>query len=556
MQNKNNLFLRQIVKTWGNRIALFLFLLNLVTNWTVSLIPLYRTFQFTCYWIVISAMFATIEVALYYLLKKIHLHNLFLIFIVFLHVSLCIVDVFLYLNFNFILGQDAIDIIAQTTSTEAKSFLRTYVSIPFIICTIILLIGLFWAIKKVASKLSQRKIPAFAFMILSLSGFLLYIITTANYVLYHNGQSIPQLHSFTRTAYSSTILLKRHNQIVTLRKLNRTIKASMPSNYVNTIIVIIGESFSSYHSSLYGYCKETNPYLAKRANDGSLTTFTDVATFSDHTETVMCTVFPLNRQPNLFFTDVLFPVCFKAAGYNTIMVDNQYFVGNGITFLTDNELSGLMFDDRNTHGYQYDGEMLKDMQLKDGPQLIVMHLQGQHYTFADRYPKQFARFSPKDYLNLTEEQKEIAAHYDNATIYNDYVIEQIIKSVEDKDCLIVYFSDHGEEIYELDDYMGHGNAVFRPDPTYQVRVPLFIWTSNAFCEKHSDKAKRIKDSADKPIITSDLPHFLIDVADINTEHFNAEQSFINDHYKQRNRIILNSEDYEKIKNQPRIKSRY
>lgn len=556
MQNKNNLFLRQIVKTWGNRIALFLFLLNLVTNWTVSLIPLYRTFQFTCYWIVISAMFATIEVALYYLLKKIHLHNLFLIFIVFLHVSMCIVDVFLYLNFNFILGQDAIDIIAQTTSTEAKSFLRTYVSIPFIICTIILLIGLFWAIKKVASKLSQRKIPAFAFMILSLSGFLLYIITTANYVLYHNGQSIPQLHSFTRTAYSSTILLKRHNQIVTLRKLNRTIKASMPSNYVNTIIVIIGESFSSYHSSLYGYCKETNPYLAKRANDGSLTTFTDVATFSDHTETVMCTVFPLNRQPNLFFTDVLFPVCFKAAGYNTIMVDNQYFVGNGITFLTDNELSGLMFDDRNTHGYQYDGEMLKDMQLKDGPQLIVMHLQGQHYTFADRYPKQFARFSPKDYLNLTEEQKEIAAHYDNATIYNDYVIEQIIKSVEDKDCLIVYFSDHGEEIYELDDYMGHGNAVFRPDPTYQVRVPLFIWTSNAFCEKHSDKAKRIKDSADKPIITSDLPHFLIDVADINTEHFNAEQSFINDHYKQRNRIILNSEDYEKIKNQPRIKSRY
>ena len=556
MQNKNNLFLRQIVKTWGNRIALFLFLLNLVTNWTVSLIPLYRTFQFTCYWIVISAMFATIETALYYLLKKIHLHNLFLIFIVFLHVSLCIVDVFLYLNFNFILGQDAIDIIAQTTSTEAKSFLRTYVSTPFIICMIILLIGLFWAIKKVASKLSQRKIPAFAFMILSLSGFLLYIVTTANYVLYHNGQSIPQLHSFTRTAYSSTILLKRHNQIVTLRKLNRTIKASMPSNYVNTIIVIIGESFSSYHSSLYGYCKETNPYLAKRANDGSLTTFTDVATFSDHTETVMCTVFPLNRQPNLFFTDVLFPVCFKAAGYNTIMVDNQYFVGNGITFLTDNELSGLMFDDRNTHGYQYDGEMLKDIQLKDGPQLIVMHLQGQHYTFADRYPKQFARFSPKDYLNLTEEQKEIAAHYDNATIYNDYVIEQIIKSVEDKDCLIVYFSDHGEEIYELDDYMGHGNAVFRPDPTYQVRVPLFIWTSNAFCEKHSDKAKRIKDSADKPIITSDLPHFLIDVADINTEHFNADQSFINDHYKQRNRIILNSEDYEKIKNQPRIKSRY
>ena len=238
------------------------------------------------------------------------------------------------------------------------------------------------------------------------------------------------------------------------------------------------------------------------------------------------------------------------------MLDNQYFVGNGITFLTDSELSRQMFDYRNTTGYQYDGEMVKDLHLKDTPQLIIIHLQGQHYTYADRYPKDFSHFTSKDYTNLTEEQKEIVAHYDNSTIYNDWVIEKIIKDVEDRDCLIVYFSDHGEEVFEIDDYSGHGNAIFRPDPTYQVKVPLFIWASKAFCEKHSDKAKRIKESADKPIITSDLPHFLIDVADISTEHFNAEQSFINDHYKQRNRIIINSADYEEIKKRPRVQSRY
>lgn len=552
----NSTFLSHIVKIWGTKIALFLFLLNLATNWTTFLTPFFRTFQLTSYWIIICAMFATIELALYYLLKKIHLHNLFLIFITVLHVSLCVIDVFLFLNFNFVLGQDAIDIIAQTTSTEAKSFLKTYVSLPFILCTILFIAGLYWVIKKMASILSQRKIVACIFMILSISGFLLYVITIADYVLYHNGQSIPQLHSFTRTAYSSTILLNRHNQIVTLRKINSSIKVSKPSNYISTIIVIIGESFSSYHSSLYGYSKETNPCLAKRASSGSLTTFTDVTTFSDHTETVMCSVFPLNRQPELFFTDILFPACFKAAGYNTIMLDNQYFVGNGITFLTDRELSKLMFDYRNSTGYQYDGEMIQDLQLKDMPQLIVMHLQGQHYTYANRYPKEFAVFSSKDYSNLTEEQKELVAHYDNSTIYNDWVIEQIIKTVENRDCLIVYFSDHGEEVFEIDDYIGHGNAAFRPDATYQVKVPLFIWTSKEFCEKHSEKAKRIKESADKPIITSDLPHFLMDVADLNVERFNPEQSFINDHYKQRNRIILNSEDYERVKNQPRIKSRY
>ena len=216
----------------------------------------------------------------------------------------------------------------------------------------------------------------------------------------------------------------------------------------------------------------------------------------------------------------------------------------------------MMFDYRNTDSYDYDGDMLQEMHITDSPQLIVLHLQGQHYTYSNRYPKTFAHFKPSDYSNLTDSQKEIVAHYDNATLYNDYVIEQIIKSVENKDCIVVYISDHGEELYELDNYTGHGNAALRDDPTYQIKVPLFIWTSEQFNTKHSDKAQRIKDSADKPILTTDLSHFLLDVADINTKSFNPEQSFINDHYKCDQRIILNTIYFEDIKRKPRVKSRY
>ena len=216
----------------------------------------------------------------------------------------------------------------------------------------------------------------------------------------------------------------------------------------------------------------------------------------------------------------------------------------------------MMFDYRNTDSYDYDGDMLQEMHITDTPQLIVLHLQGQHYTYSNRYPKTFAHFKSSDYNNLTDNQKEIVAHYDNATLYNDYVIEQIIKSVENKDCIVVYISDHGEELYELDNYTGHGNAALRDDPTYQIKVPLFIWTSEQFNTKHSDKAQRIKDSADKPILTTDLSHFLLDVADISTKSFNPEQSFINDHYKCDHRIILNTIYFEDIKRKPRVKSRY
>lgn len=553
MQHSNRL-LQFIVRIWGNKMMLFLFILNLITNCVI--ISSFDSLRQICYRIAISALFATVEGLFYHMLKKVRLHRIFLFMIVFLHLLLCVIDVFLLLNFNFVLSQDAVDIMAQTTSEEAKSFLATYVSMSFLLCAALAIVCLLWCTNKMASKLAQRGFSAFTYMILSLVGLLVYVVAVINYVRFNNGQSVPQLHAFTRAAYSSAILFKRHSQIVTLQKINSAVKASSSTDGVNTIIVVIGESFSSYHSSLYGYEKETNPLLAKRAQDGSLTTFTNVATFSDHTETVMCSVFPLNNRPEMFFTDPLFPVCFKVAGYNTIMLDNQYFVGHGITFLTDEKLSRLMFDYRNTKGYQYDEEMLQEIDMKDVPQLIVLHLQGEHYTYADRYPKQFKQFTAKDYSNLTDEQKELVAHYDNSVLYNDYVIDQIIKLVEDRDCILVYFSDHGEEIFEVDDYIGHGNAAFRLDPTYQVKVPLFIWTSQQFCEKHSDKAKRIKESADKPIITSDLPHFLIDVAGLSTERFSPEQSFINDQYEIRKRIILYSVDYENILNQPRVKSRY
>ena len=545
-----------VKKIWGNRIIIFLFVLNLITNSTILFYPIYNSFSFICKAITVSALFSTVESILFKLFKKVYLHYVFIIVIVFFHIILFIVDIFLFKNFNYLLGQESIEILAQTTFAEARSFLTAYVSVPYIILSILFILCAIWLFNKTALILSGRTSTSIVLFVLTVAGLIVYMVSIWNFVSFGKGQFVPQLHSFTRSVYSSKVLFDRHSQIVELRRINAQVKASKSSDYVNTIIVVIGESFSAYHSSLYGYSKETNPLLAKRAANGSLTVFTDVVSFSDHTEEVMCTIFPLNKQPEKFFMDPLFPTCFKVSGYHTTLLDNQYFVGNRIMFLSDKELSSIMFDYRNTKGYDYDGEMLQDVRLIDSPQLIVLHLQGQHFIYSDRYPKRFTRFEPKDYSNLSEKQKAIVAHYDNATMYNDYVIDQIIRLVEDRDCLVVYFPDHGQDVYEVDDFMGHGCASSRADLTYQVKVPLFIWTSDLFSTKHADKVKRIKESADKPIITSDLPHFLLDVAGVNTESLNSDQSFINDLYKTKNRIILNHIDYDSIKTLPRIKARY
>ena len=50
-------------------------------------------------------------------------------------------------------------------------------------------------------------------------------------------------------------------------------------------------------------------------------------------------------------------------------------------------------------------------------------------------------------------------HYRNAkknpniyTLYNDYVLKNIIDLFRDKNTVVLYFSDHGEEIYDYRDF--------------------------------------------------------------------------------------------------------
>ena len=143
------------------------------------------------------------------------------------------------------------------------------------------------------------------------------------------------------------------------------------------------------------------------------------------------------------------------------------------------------------------------------------------------------------------EHADVIAHYDNANLYNDYVLNEIINKFEGDDALLVYFSDHGEEVYELG-YMGHGTAMASEDFRYQLRVPMFIWMSDKFIERHNQIVPKIRDRKFWPLLTSDIGHFLIDVAGIETESFDSARSFINFQYdKKKPRLVMGGWDYDK-----------
>lgn len=546
-----------VKRVWGNQVFLILLIVNLLSNGVAAVVYPDALSVFLIFGI--SALSATIESLICRLFRNLLIRKCLLWLFVAIHLCMAIVDIFLIVNFQMIFTQDSLGIIAETTPEETKAFFSTYLDLKNVLCIILLVVFLIWLCVWISHKLAKRLSVAMISMLLTIVGALAYAhMGYSHAVEGQGGLSLSQMHSFTRLAYSVLGFKSNYQKIQVYKGVNSEITATLRQEEAPSIILVIGESFSLYHSSLYGYLKQTNPLLMARAEEGSMTVFDDVVATSDHTGIVMDSVFIANGSGESYDKAVFFPAFFRSVGYKTALLDNQYFVGSGLSWPTDGGLSEVLFDYRNSEKAGLDINLIAEIPDFPDPQLVIVHLFGQHFEYSARYPSSFSRFKESDYnQNLTREEREVVAHYDNSTLYNDFVVDSIIKKYEDKNCMVVYFSDHGEEIYEIDDFMGHGNATKRPSILYQVRVPFMIWTSDKFRSHYPDVVKRIKESKHKPLNTKHLPHFLFDVAGIETKYFCPELSFINDRYDgSAPRIILGSINYEEAKKQQTVKPRY
>ena len=458
------------------------------------------------------------------------------------HVTLIIVDYFLVFQFDMVCNQDVIDILSETNTGQTNDFIQSYFSSPSLLGVFILISSLI-VLALFLNRWSENVVIRSLVGLFAVVGVTAILISGYGFVSYGNGYSIPQFSAPTRVACSLKILIQRQKSIKQLNNVCQKVTGFCDLTQAPTIIVVIGESFSVYHCSLYGYEKETFPLLQQREKDGHLYVMRDVVCVADATHRNMKAIFSLGNGSSDFDIKPLFPAVFKNAGFKTAMYDNQYILGQGVTFLTDKELNSKLFDERNERGYTYDGEMLDDMCRLSNPALYVFHLWGQHYRYANRYPESFHRFDEHDYRGI--EHGDIVAHYDNANLYNDHVLNEIITKFETDDALLVYFSDHGEEVYEQG-FMGHGTSMTSMNFRYQLRVPMIIWMSNQFVQRRGDIAEKIQRSVNKPLMTSDVGHFLLDVAGINTDVFDATRSFIHPKFdSSRPRLVMGGWDYDK-----------
>ena len=338
----------------------------------------------------------------------------------------------------------------------------------------------------------------------------------------------------------------------------------------DNIILIIGESYIRCHSQLYGYHLSTTPrQLYRRDNPGKggrLVVFTDVISPSNLTSIVFKNMFSLYSLDgdSKWSESPLFPVLFRKAGYNVMFLTNQFvsalntdiFNVSGGLFLNEPKLSAAQFSYRNTQTHQYDLSLLDDYEslkrYNSNHQLTIFHLAGQHIYFSKRCPPHLKQFSVSDYSernSLSEGAKQLVADYDNATYYNDLVVDSIIRRFEKDNAIIVYLPDHGEECYDELQRVGRlpANNCSPEVLRQEYRIPFWIWCSERYIQTHQQLCDQIINSANRPFMTDDLPHLLLYLAGIKCVGYDEERNLISEGFNMNRKRLINGKiDYDSV----------
>lgn len=298
------------------------------------------------------------------------------------------------------------------------------------------------------------------------------------------------------------------------------------------VIMVVGETARADRFSLNGYKRLTNPLLAKQG----VVSFRHVQSCATSTAISVPCMFSLagaahfdvdeasNRENVL---DVM-----KRSGAHVLWRDNnssskgvadrvsyQDYWSRKINPVCDTECR--------------DEGMLVGLQdyidsKPTGDIVIVLHQMGNHGpAYYKRYTKPFEKFTPTcqtiDLANCSRE--EIDNAYDNAILYTDYFLNNVIellKKYDGKfDVSMLYASDHGESLGEDNLYL-HGlpNLIA---PETQRHVPMVMWLGKHF---HGASMDVLEAKRDKPLSHDNIAHTLLGLLEVESYVYDKDLDLI------------------------------
>ncbi|NTV66219.1 MAG: phosphoethanolamine transferase [Chlorobaculum sp.] len=319
----------------------------------------------------------------------------------------------------------------------------------------------------------------------------------------------------------SVLLFARNSneQGISKKNFENQIPAVCRSDKNIDVIVFIGESLSVFDMGVYGYPRNTTPYLSRMAQ-GSRNILVFHNVFSTHTHTSLSLLealsFPVERSENYLpiiqrkrvsLVDVL-----RKGGVRTRLISNQGMIG------TWSEASAIIFKNADTRvsidshavgnteqlpekpwGHIFFMKHLADDHNSNNsaqPVVTFLHSYAGHGPYLEGIPEEF-RTPVDNYFSVNTSKKisesgidvrEQIEGYDSALRYVDFTVSRIIDFIDKqkKPTILVLFSDHGESVYTG---RGHDSARFIHE---MARIPFIIYFNDAAIKKYPDLYQRYR----------------------------------------------------------------
>ena len=472
-------------------------------------------------------------------------------------------------------SQSVLFVMFESNANEASEYIGQYFSLKLVLCTLAYTLGAIF----LWSRLRPVYIPRPWHWLASFALLFGLVLNPVGMKMVTRGQSLAQ---------ASTVLMGRmepaapwqfvmgyiqyRSQLESLNALLSENSALPPlknmkdlsGNAPRTLVLVIGESTQRGHMSLYGYPRETTPELdAIHKNDPRLTVFNDVVTSRPYTIEILqqALTFADEKNPDMYLTKPSLMNMMKQAGYKTFWITNQQTMTKRNTMLTvfskQTDEQFYMNQQRTQSAREYDTNVLepfKKVLADPAPRkFIIVHLLGTHIRYEFRYPEDWGKFDNKtDGLpkGLNDAQTVDYNTYDNANLYNDHVVASLINDYKatDPNGFLLYFSDHGEEVYDTPPHQTQGRNEDNPT-RHMYTVPFILWTSDKWQEAHP---RDFAGDVNKKYSSSQLIHTWSDLAGLRYDGYDPTRSVVNPQFVEATRWIGNPykkgalRDYDKL----------
>jgi glucan phosphoethanolaminetransferase (alkaline phosphatase superfamily) len=250
------------------------------------------------------------------------------------------------------------------------------------------------------------------------------------------------------------------------------------ANKKNVVLIIV-DGLRPDHMSLYGYQRDTTPYLSSLALKHQATKVNNLRSVCGETACGFGSIFS-SRYPHQVPTHPFtLQEVLKKNGYETRVI----LSGDHTNFYNLKQIYGKV-------DHYFDGSMAQSTYLNDDtnvlnqtkvlpmsgdrPTMFIYHLLSAHVV--GKRLEQFNVFSPhKSYMGHSqgEAQEAYTNHYDNGVQQADAIIKELLNSLNAKNylknALVIVTADHGESLGEHG-LFAHTNSVREE----LLRVPLFM----------------------------------------------------------------------------------